>query len=236
MEHADEFANALKDGAAALGFSITADQRTQFTSLYEHLQRWNRKTNLTAIREPVEIAIKHFIDSLAVSNVLPRKGRIALLDVGTGAGFPGIPLKIFRPEIELTLLEPTQKKVAFLRHVTGTLGLTTTNVHASTVQDFARQSAVRFTHEVTRALRTDDLYQSLAMLLDDDGELLLCQTQPLATNAVPQQFRIATHFSYELPRGYGNRCVTALKLSSSHKTTSATNDVPRGTSFKTGQA
>ena len=231
MEHAGEFAQALTNGAATLGLVISPKQLAQFTSFYQDLQRWNRKTNLTAIRDPREIAIKHFVDSLAVSRALPSDRSVSLLDVGTGAGFPGIPLKLYRPELTLTLLEPTQKKVAFLRHVIGSLELPHVDVYAGTVQELARKSQRRYTHEVTRALRPDDLYPELASLLDADGHLLLCQTKALRADEVPSSFELAGQYEYELPNGYGKRCVTALKLSLSE---SVTNRVPRGTSTKNG--
>ena len=89
------------------------------TLYYKRLIEWNEKINLTAITDPYEVAVKHFLDSLAIFAKVCAGARVAvtLIDVGTGAGFPGIPLKIANPQIQLTLLDSLQKRVKFLEEV-----------------------------------------------------------------------------------------------------------------------
>lgn len=118
------FTEALKQAAQDFGITMTEDQLSAFTTYYELLVEWNEKINLTAITEPQEVAVKHIIDSLSCldADVLPPNSN--LIDVGTGAGFPGLPLKIMRPDIRLTLLDSLNKRINFLKEVTQCLALT----------------------------------------------------------------------------------------------------------------
>src|SRR5581483_1522907 len=92
------------------------------------LIRWNRRVNLTAIREEREIVVKHFLDSLFPLTLLNPSEGARWIDIGSGAGFPGLVLKIARPHLEMTLVESAQRKATFLHHIIGTLGLTGVSV------------------------------------------------------------------------------------------------------------
>ena len=111
MEEFIEYAKVL------FGINLTASQQTAFESYENELLEWNARYNLTAIDEPQQIRIKHFLDSLSCT--LAMHGTISkrVIDVGTGAGFPGIPLKILNPNIHLTLVESVGKKTAFCQHI-----------------------------------------------------------------------------------------------------------------------
>ncbi len=101
---------------------MTPAQAAQFVRYYELLAEWNAKFNLTAITDEAGVLARHFADSLSVLPALPASAKM-LLDVGTGAGFPGIPIKIMRPELDVTLMDSTQKKLGFCDEVTRALGL-----------------------------------------------------------------------------------------------------------------
>lgn len=109
--------------AAQLDIHLTAAQEAQFTAYLRELQAWNAHTNLTAITDDAEVRVRHFLDSLTIARIAPMAAGLRLIDVGAGAGFPGLPLAIAFPEISVTLLEATGKKIAFLDHVIATLGL-----------------------------------------------------------------------------------------------------------------
>jgi 16S rRNA (guanine527-N7)-methyltransferase len=104
----------------ALGQDLPAESIDKLTMLVGELTRWNKRINLTAIREPDAMVSGHILDSLAVRSLL--EGR-RVLDVGTGAGFPGLPLAIAEPQIEFELLDSNGRKISFVRHVIGELGL-----------------------------------------------------------------------------------------------------------------
>jgi 16S rRNA (guanine527-N7)-methyltransferase len=116
-----EARDLLLRGTRALGLTLAPEQIDQFLAYLALLLKWNRKMNLTALRTPREIIIHHFLDSLLLLPYLPETGR--LLDIGSGAGFPGLPLKIARPGLTIDLVEATAKKVSFLKEAIRRLGL-----------------------------------------------------------------------------------------------------------------
>jgi 16S rRNA (guanine527-N7)-methyltransferase len=120
----------LKSGAQSLGLTLTDQQLATFQVYYQELVGWNKKFNLTAITEYDQVQVRHFVDSLSCLLAMPRPlsspdgGALRCIDVGSGAGFPGLPLKIYCSRLQLVLLEATAKKVGFLEHVVEHLGLT----------------------------------------------------------------------------------------------------------------
>ena len=111
----------LVEGAKTFGIHLDG-KAIEFFELYlKELLKWNQKINLTAIRSEKGIVLKHFLDSLSVYPYIPKT--CSLLDIGSGAGFPGIPLKITQPNLEMTLIDSVRKKVDFQRHIIRMLGL-----------------------------------------------------------------------------------------------------------------
>ncbi len=111
----DAFCNLLDRIFRKHGFSLNPLQQQQFATYWSELKRWNSQINLTAIRDDQEIIIKHFLDALGVLHHFSIKAGDSVIDIGSGAGFPGIPLKIYIPDIQLTLVESSSKKGSFLR-------------------------------------------------------------------------------------------------------------------------
>lgn len=137
----------LIEGTARLGIELNGAQVRQFELYYQELVEWNKKINLTAIVDYPSVQIKHFLDSLTITLALPEKGIeepwFDIIDVGTGAGFPGVPLKILFPWPRLVLIEPTAKKTAFLHHIIHTLRLENVEVLNSTAEEAAHLSPYR---------------------------------------------------------------------------------------------
>ena len=104
----------LRDGIIELGFTPSKEQINAFMIYLSELKKWNKAYNLTGLEKDEDIIIKHFLDSLLYLKAIPN-GEIRIADIGSGAGFPGIPIKILRPEIEMFLIEPSRKKSAFLK-------------------------------------------------------------------------------------------------------------------------
>lgn len=143
---------SLVAGAGRLGIRLSSGQVAQFTLYCNELLAWNRRMNLTAITEPPLVETRHFLDSLTVA--LAWRGAEQpenVLDVGSGAGFPGIPLRIAFPDLRLTLLEATRKKAGFLRHVLESLGLLDVQVIAARAEDAAREPAHRERYDLVTA-------------------------------------------------------------------------------------
>ena len=119
----------LTSQAKELGMKVTPEQAQQFQTYMELLLEWNEKINLTSITEPDQVVEKHFLDSMTLLLWKKLKQGAKVIDVGTGAGFPGIPLKILRPDIDLTLLDGTMKRLNFLGEVCTALKLSARRVH-----------------------------------------------------------------------------------------------------------
>jgi 16S rRNA (guanine527-N7)-methyltransferase len=132
----------LMSGAAALGISLTSHQVEQYETYYRDLVDWNQRINLTSITDYEEVQLKHFLDSLTVSEAISFNNQ-NVIDVGTGAGFPGIALKIAFPDIKLTLLEATVKKTKFLEYIVSKLGLTDVTIIADRAETAAHDIQYR---------------------------------------------------------------------------------------------
>ncbi|MEG0641033.1 MAG: 16S rRNA (guanine(527)-N(7))-methyltransferase RsmG [Clostridium sp.] len=141
----------LREGASLYGVELTDTQVKQFMTYKELLQEWNQKINLTAIIDDEGIIKKHFIDSIAIlkSGVIGEGATV--IDVGTGAGFPGIPLKIIRPDIELTLLDSLNKRIKFLETVCKEADIKDVNCIHMRAEDGGRDKLLRDTFDIATA-------------------------------------------------------------------------------------
>ena len=136
----------LNAGAEKLGLRLSRSQLAQFETYYRELIDWNKRINLTAITGYEDVQVKHFLDSLTIILALkPSAGgkRLSVIDVGAGAGLPGIPLKIILPELKLTLLEATAKKAVFLEHLKVRLGMNDIEIVVGRAEEVAHQDKYR---------------------------------------------------------------------------------------------
>ena len=168
----------LKERAAALGIALDAHQIAQFQSYYELLQQWNEHTNLTAIADYWGVLTKHFLDSLSCVLALELPpGELRLIDVGSGAGFPGLPLKIAFPEIHVTLLEATAKKTEFLHAVVHHLRLSEVTILTARAEEVAHDPTHREAYDVAmaRALAAMPVLVELCLPFVRCGGILIAQ-------------------------------------------------------------
>ena len=135
--------NRFEQELENLGICLTEVQREQFDRYYELLVEWNKVMNLTGITDYDEVNLKHFVDSLTIVRVKNMKNVENVIDIGTGAGFPGIPLKIVYPEIKIVLLDSLNKRIKFLNTVIEELGLKNIETLHGRAEDYAKKSEYR---------------------------------------------------------------------------------------------
>ena len=137
----NEFSNKMKFYGEKISLKFNEKQLNKFYLYMNLLIEWNEKINLTAITEPDEIIIKHFIDSLTIEKYIEENSTLA--DIGTGAGFPGIPLKIYRDDINIKLIDSLNKRINFLNEVIEKLELKNINTVHSRIEDFGKNKKYR---------------------------------------------------------------------------------------------
>jgi len=140
----------LSSLAASLGVSLDETALDRFDSYARMLCEWNEKINLTAITDPREVVVKHFADSLSLLQTTRIPQKAALIDVGTGAGFPGLALKIARPDLQVTLLDSTKKKLMVLGEISSALGLSVSLLHQR-AEEAGRQACFREQFDIATA-------------------------------------------------------------------------------------
>ncbi|MBF0449965.1 MAG: 16S rRNA (guanine(527)-N(7))-methyltransferase RsmG [Candidatus Magnetomorum sp.] len=158
--------NLLKNEALQMGICLSEKQIHQFQLYANTLCQWNQKINLTRITTDRDIMIKHFLDSMAVFQVLSHYLKGSFLDVGTGAGFPGIPLALILPNATFTLLDASRKRVNFLKYVINILGLKHVQAYHARVEDWHQADPCKqFDIVISRAFSEMNNFVSLAQSL-----------------------------------------------------------------------
>lgn len=216
MEHEERIDNFLEffvEGAKKLGFSFQDGILEKFHIYYKELSFWNRSVNLTGLRTEQEQAVLLFADSLAGHLALPKHASLSLIDIGTGGGFPGIPLKLVFPSLNVTLLEPRGNKTAFLHTVIGKLELTGISVLQKRLE-----ACREFIHEedkwdmaISKAVSLEAILPHVKNILKKDGKLIVFRSSSIDNPSNLQGMTIYQEISYELPHEFGTRVVSVLK-------------------------
>ena len=202
--------------AQELGLTISESHAEQFVRYLTHLITWNKTINLTAIIDSKEIITKHFVDSLTALVSTNFRQDSIVLDVGSGGGFPGVPLKIIRSDIQLTLVEPVQKKCSFLSSVIGLLQLRGVSTFAGTIEQYADQAPSHSIDTVVvRALRFDDVRKHIPSLLTSAGKVVLYRTSIIESHEIGEGFHLSNETALLLPHGSGKRVITVLEKNNS---------------------
>ena len=204
----EEFYTHLAD----LGFPLTDRQKEQYERYFELLVEWNEKINLTAITEKDEVYLKHFYDSIApILQGLIENQPIRLLDIGAGAGFPSLPMKILFPELDVTIIDSLNKRINFLHLLAEELGLSGVHFYHGRAEDFAQDKAFRAQFDIVTAravARMQVLSELTIPYLKIGGQLLALKASNApeeleeAKNALNLLFsKVENNLQYELPNG-----------------------------------
>ena len=197
---------------ADLGFSLTDRQKEQYERYFELLIEWNEKINLTAITDKDEVYLKHFYDSIApILQGLIENQPIRLLDIGAGAGFPSLPMKILFPELDVTIIDSLNKRINFLHLLAEELGLSGVHFYHGRAEDFAQDKAFRAQFDLVTAravARMQVLSELTIPYLKVGGRLLALKASNApeeleeAKNALNLLFsKVENNLQYELPNG-----------------------------------
>lgn len=186
----------IRRGCEELDIPCSEAQVNQFLTYLAELKKWNKAYNLTGLKTDRDIVVKHFLDSLLFLKVLPA-GTGTVADVGSGAGFPGIPLKIMLPAVKMFLLEPVQKKAIFLRHVCGILGLRGVEVMDRRIEDV---EGLCVDAAMTRALFSiGDFAETAKGIVRKDGLLILSKGPKIEDELKGREMENITVTDYKLP-------------------------------------
>jgi 16S rRNA (guanine527-N7)-methyltransferase len=210
-----DFREGLRAGCFAIGLpELDEEALNRLLVYFKELKRWSQKINLIAKKATdSEILEKHFLDSLTLLPLLDGEN-LHLLDIGTGAGFPGLVCKAAKPDLQLTLVEPRQKRVAFLSHITRTLQLANVSILDCRAEDEAMlPSDGGFSHITSRAVSEVKLFLEMSSRFMKSGVLVICMKGPkweeeLAAwelSKSSSQFQVRSRKEYVLPQCKGLR-------------------------------
>ncbi|OQW35668.1 MAG: hypothetical protein A4E19_21490 [Nitrospira sp. SG-bin1] len=202
----------LQESSSEIGVPLTTEQVRLFMVYLTELQSWNQSFNLTRITVDTEIVIKHFVDSIAALQADDIRIGAHILDIGTGAGFPGIPLKIARSDLTITFVEPATKRSSFLHFIIGLLRLENVGIYNGTFERFVeeRHPDESFDYLTTRALKYDVILKEGKKLLRHGGKAILYSSRPLTKSDLSSDWLMTSEYLFELQKGYGKRVVSIV--------------------------
>ena len=209
-----EFFHYLEKGAAAFGLNLSPDQAGLLAAHARELMHWNAKMNLTAITDMRLVAYKHFVDALAAAIFLERPARV--MDIGSGAGFPAVPMKVICPDLDITMVDAVRKKVSFLNHVVRTLKLDNINALHARVESLAKDPGHFQMYDAVTARGFADLGKLATLagpLLAPGGRIYALKGAHALEEITPElktRFHI-THETYSLPFVDAQRFVVILE-------------------------
>jgi 16S rRNA (guanine527-N7)-methyltransferase len=183
--------NKLIHGSRKLGIELTPEQLERFELYYQELIDWNRRLNLTGITDYEDVQLKHFLDAITITSVFSTVDQwrdLSVIDIGTGAGFPGIPVIIVVPDIRLVLLEATAKKAEFLHNLVIRLGLDNVEIKVGRAEEVARDSGYRERFDVvlSRAVAALASLAELSLPFCKVGGILVAQKKGNISDEVEQ--------------------------------------------------
>lgn len=212
----DLLLNYIKD----YKITLTENQYEQFQKYFELLAEWNEKMNLTAITDESGVALKHFADSLSLLNFVDIPQNSSLADVGTGAGFPGVVLKIARPDIKLTLIDSLNKRLVFLGEVCAQLGIEAELIH-SRAEDGARDEKLResFDFAVSRAVARMNVLSEYCLPYVKVGGAFCAMKGAQANEEFKESLnaintlggKLENKYFFELPENGGERAIAVVR-------------------------
>lgn len=198
--------------------TLNEHQLDLLEKLYKNMIQYNAHTNLTSITKEIDVIVKHFIDSVWILKDQPFNKHATILDVGTGPGYPGIPLKILEPTLKMTLLDSNIKKVQYLEHVVSDLELNNIDIAYERAEEHAKKNLNHYDIIVSRATASMSVLLEMCIpMLRENGLLYLYVTpQQIASENIMNALKILKtttygKFDFDLPLDYGKRSIMVFK-------------------------
>ncbi len=212
-ENTDKFLEFFAESTKKLGFSFQEAILEKFQLYYKELSTWNRSVNLTGLQTEQEQAVLLFADSLAGFLAFPNNSSLSLIDIGTGGGFPGIPLKIAFPSLQVTLMEPRGNKTAFLHTAIGKLELTGISVLQKRLEACKsfKDEEDKWDMAICKAVSLEVILPYIKYVLKEDGRLVVFRSTNIEHTQDMKGMIIEKEMPYELPYGFGTRVLSVLK-------------------------
>ncbi|AVR01016.1 16S rRNA (guanine(527)-N(7))-methyltransferase RsmG [Oceanobacillus sp. M65] len=212
----EEFAAALKEK----GIELTAYQLEQFATYFQTLTEWNEKINLTALTAEEDVYLKHFYDSISAAFHFDFIGPLHICDIGAGAGFPSIPLKICFPELKVTIVDSLQKRIGFLNHLAAQLGLSDVAFYHDRAETFGKNNNFRESFDIVtaRAVARMSVLSELCLPLVKKGGVFIAMKgaqvkEELSTSKAAVELlggKTADTFSFTLPKEDSERSIVVI--------------------------
>ena len=217
----EQFQQLLKEQ----GIDLTDHQLDQFNRYYEILVEWNEKMNLTAITDQKEVYLKHFYDSITASFYLDFTKPLSICDVGAGAGFPSIPIKICFPHLEVSIVDSLNKRITFLNHLANELGLDNVHFHHDRAETFGQNKEFRESYDLVtaRAVARLSVLSELCLPLVKTGGRFVAMKAASASDELHDAKRaiktlggnLDENYSFELPIELSERSIIVVQKSTS---------------------
>lgn len=211
----NKFLDIFCEGSKNLGWSFSGHVLNLFDCYYKELCEWDKVVNLTSLREDKERVGLLFLDSLHGRLVLEGSPDKKIVDIGTGAGFPGIPLQILFPEKRFSLVEAKAKKAIFLVNVIGKLSLSNANVIQKRVEHIVTETKGhhdKWDMAMIKGVNISHIIPYLRNILSENGKLLVFRSKKHDALKTYHDLIVADEYTYELPFGFGERVISLLQF------------------------
>ncbi|MGD9852024.1 MAG: 16S rRNA (guanine(527)-N(7))-methyltransferase RsmG [Nitrospirales bacterium] len=208
------FLEIFCEGSRKFGWTFSEKVLDLFWCFYRELCLWENVVNLTGLKYEREKIVLLFLDSLNAQSFIAEKACNRIVDIGTGAGFPGIPLQIVYPDKQVYLVEAKAKKVAFLLNVVGKLNLYGTSVIQQRIEDIAKKEAFneKLDMAMIKGVNVSHITPYLNKILHKDGKLMVFRSENSDVTCANNEMMKCKDFSYELPFGFGKRTIELLEF------------------------
>lgn len=210
----NKFIEIFREGSRKIGWEFSESTLDIFWCYYQELCLWDRAVNLTGLSDEKERIGLLFLDSLHGRLVLEESQFQNIVDLGTGAGFPGIPLQILFPEKRIALVESKAKKAAFLLNVVGKLNLSGSRVIQKRIEDIGKNEhrCEKWDLAMIKGVNISHVFPYLKNILNENGKLMVFRSKNFDQLGSPNEMKLFKEYAYQLPFGFGERMISLFEF------------------------